>query len=171
MFDLPVWTDRAAHPPARMSVAVRAALAVLLSLAAGCAEPQRRADALYDRTGVLLEPAERDYLLAEMRHFVQAVRGIIEGIGESDMKAVAAAARAAGTQVHHAQIAGPGSAAASAVRKLPPKFRALGLATHGGFDEIALHAEQTGDRDQVLALLADNLRRCVACHAAYRFPE
>jgi hypothetical protein len=35
---------------------------------------------------------------------------------------------------------------------------------------MALHAEQSGNRDQLLALLADSLQRCVACHAAYRFP-
>ncbi|HEX6530829.1 MAG TPA: hypothetical protein VF004_13510 [Burkholderiales bacterium] len=113
----------------------------------------------------------RALVLAEMRHFTQAVRGIVEGVGESDMKAVAAAARAGGTPAHHAQLAGPGSAAAGLARKMPPDFRARALATHGAFDEIALHAEQSGDRDQLLGLLADNLRRCVACHAAYRFPE
>jgi hypothetical protein len=120
---------------------------------------------------VALDAAEREFVLAEMRRFVQAVRGIVEGIGEDDMKAVAAAARSAGARVYQAQLAGPRSAAAELARKLPPEYRALGLATHGAFDEMALHAEQFGDRDQVLALLADNLRRCVACHAAYRFPE
>ena len=150
---------------------MRAALAFLIALAAGCAEPPRGADAPYDRTAVKLEPAERALVLAEMRNFVQAVRGIVEGIGESDMKAVAAAARAGGTHAYHAQLAGPGSAAASLARKVPPDFRARALATHGAFDEIARHAEQSGDRDQLLGLLADNLRRCVACHAAYRFPE
>ena len=150
---------------------MRVTLVLLLALAAGgCFAPPRTAEPLYGREAVALEPAERDFVLAEMRHFVQAIRGILEGIADNDMKNVAAAARAAGSEVHRAQIAGPGSAAASVARKVPPEFRALGLATHAAFDEIALHAAQPDGRDRVLTALADNLRRCVACHAAYRFP-
>jgi len=151
---------------------MRVTLVLLLALAAGgCVAPPRPAEPLYGREAVALEPAERDFVLAEMRQFVLAIRGIIEGVAENDMKAVAAAARAVGLQVHRSQIAGPGSLAAAVAHKVPAGFRTLGLATHTAFDEMALHAEQIGDRDHLLASLADNLRRCVACHAAYRFPE
>jgi len=151
---------------------MRVTLVLLLALAAdGCVAPPRPAEPLYGREAVALEPAERDFVLAEMRQFVLAIRGIIEGVADNDMKAVAAAARAVGLQVHRSQIAGPGSLAAAVAHKVPAGFRTLSLATHTAFDEMALHAEQFGDRDQLLASLADNLRRCVACHAAYRFPE
>ncbi|MGH8735365.1 MAG: hypothetical protein ACREVB_16900 [Burkholderiales bacterium] len=151
---------------------MRVTLVLLLALAAaGCFAPPRAAEPLYGREAVALEPAERDFVLAEMRQFVQAIRGIIEGVADNDMKAVAAAARAVGVQVQRSQISVPGSAAAGVARKVPAGFRTLGLATHTAFDEMALHAEQSGARDQLLAALADNLRRCVACHAAYRFPE
>jgi mono/diheme cytochrome c family protein len=150
---------------------VRAILVFLFALAAGgCGAPPRSADPLYGRTAVALEPAERDLVLAEMRQFVTAIRGIIEGLGDNDMKALAASARAVGLGMHRAQLSGPSPLAARVAEKLPPEFRKLGLATYAAFDEMAAYAEQSGDRDQVLALLADNLRRCVACHSTYRLP-
>jgi hypothetical protein len=150
---------------------MRAILLLFLALAAGACVAPRSTDSLSGREAVTLEPAERDFMLAEMRHFVRAIRGILEGIADNDMKNVAAAARAAGLEVHRAQIAGPGGTAASVARKVPPRFRALTLATHEAFDEMALQAQQPDGRDRLLAALADNLNRCVVCHAAYRFPE
>jgi len=150
---------------------VRAILVLLFALAAGgCGTPPRSADAVYGRAAVALEPAERNFVLAEMRQFVKAIRGIIEGIGDNDMKAVAASARAVGTEVRRGQMVGPSPLPARVAEKLPPEYLKLGLATHAAFDEMALQAEQSGDRDQLLAILSDNLRRCVACHAAYRLP-
>jgi len=148
----------------------RAVFALLAALAAGgCAPPPGGPDPVYGRLAVALTPAERGFMLEEMRHFVQAARGIIEGIADHDMKALAAAARGAGVQVYRGRIAGPGAPPALQ-GKLPPEFRALDLATRAAFDEMALRAAQSGDRDELLAALADNLRRCVACHATYRFP-
>jgi len=148
---------------------VRLILVLLFALAAGgCETPPRGTDTVYGRAALALEPAERNFLLAEMREFVRATRGIIEGLGDDDMKAVAGSARAVGMEVYRAQISGPSPLAARVREKLPPEFHRLDLATRAAFDEMALHAEQSGDRDQLLALLADNLRRCVACHAAYR---
>jgi cytochrome c556 len=149
---------------------MRLILVLTVALAAGACVAPRSTDSPYGREAVALEPAERDFVLAEMRHFVRAIRGILEGIADNDMKNVAATARAAGLEVYRAQIAGPDGTAASVARKVPPRFRALSLATHEAFDEMALHAQQPDGRDRLLAALADNLNRCVVCHAAYRFP-
>lgn len=40
--------------------------------------------------------------------------------------------------------------------------------THEAFDEIADVAMRIGDKATVHKSLAENLRHCVACHAAYR---
>ena len=149
---------------------MRAILILIVAIAAGACVAPRSADPRHGREAVNLEPAEREFVLAEMRHFVQATRAVLEGIADNDMKNVAAAARAAGLEVHRAQIAGPGGSAASVARKVPPRFRALSLATHEAFDEMVLHAQQPDGRDRVLTALADNLNRCVVCHAAYRLP-
>jgi hypothetical protein len=132
---------------------------LMLALAAGACAAPRSTDSPDVREALTLAPVERDLVLAEMRRFVLAIRAILEGVADNDMKNVAAAARAAGLEAHRAQI------------KVPPRYRALSLATHEAFDEIALHAQQPGGRDRVLTALADNLNRCVACHALYRFPE
>jgi hypothetical protein len=138
---------------------MRAILIPILALAcAACVAPRGTASA-DGREALTLAPGERDLVLAEMRRFVLAIRAILEGVADNDMKNVAAAARAAGLEAHRAQI------------KVPPRYRALSLATHESFDEIARHAQQPGGRDRVLTALADNLNRCVACHAVYRFPE
>ena len=52
--------------------------------------------------------------------------------------------------------------------KLPMAFKQLGQDTHTGFDQMALDAEQLGDREHTLSQLGSLLQNCVACHAAYR---
>jgi hypothetical protein len=143
----------------------------LLALAAGgCAPPPGGADPADDRLAVPLAPAERNFMLEEMRYFVHATRGIVEGIADNNMNTAATAARGAGVAVYRARLAGPATPRA-VESKLPPEFRALDLATRSAFDEMALRAVQAGGRDELLAAMADNLRRCVACHATYRFPK
>jgi hypothetical protein len=143
---------------------------LLAALAAGgCAPPPGGVDPVYGRLAVPLTLAERNFMLEEMRYFVQATRGIVEGIADNNMNTAAAAARGAGVEVYRARLAGPATPRA-VESKLPPEFRTLDLATRAAFDEMALRAVQSGDRDELLGALADNLRRCVACHSTYRFP-
>jgi cytochrome c556 len=52
--------------------------------------------------------------------------------------------------------------------KLPMEFKQLGFDTHTKFDQLALDAEQMGDKDQVLEQVGKLMQNCVACHAAYR---
>lgn len=119
-------------------------------------------DSADGRTAILLEGNERDLVLFEMRVFLESVQLITSGISENDMTRVANAARQSGS---NAQMAVPGSL----VGKLPLAFKKLGFDTHARFDELALDAEQLGDRDHALAQLNAILMNCVACHATYRF--
>ena len=119
-------------------------------------------DSADGRTAILLEGNERDLVLSEMRVFLESVQLITSGISENDMTRVASAARQSGS---NAQMAVPGSL----VGKLPLAFKTLGFDTHARFDELALDAEQLGDRDHALAQLNAILMNCVACHATYRF--
>ena len=114
------------------------------------------------RTVVLLERNERDFVLSEMRVFLESVQQITGGIDEDDMKLVAEHARKSGS---NAQTGVPGSL----IGKLPLSFKKMGFDTHAKFDELALDAEQLGDRDHALSQLSRLLGNCVACHAAYRF--
>ena len=119
-------------------------------------------DSTDGRTAILLEGNERDLVLFEMRVFLESVQLITSGISENDMTRVASAARQSGS---NAQMAVPGSL----VGKLPLAFKKLGFDTHARFDELALDAEQLGDRDHALAQLNTILMNCVACHATHRF--
>lgn len=114
------------------------------------------------RTAILLEPAERDVVLSEMRVFLESVQQITAGIAGDDLATIAPAARRSGRAAAQGV---PGAL----MGKLPLAFKQLGLDTHTRFDELALDAEQLGDRDHALSQLGTLLQNCVACHAAYRF--
>ena len=114
------------------------------------------------RAAILLDKSERDLVLSEMRVFLESLQQITGGISNADMKLVAASARKSGMG---AQTEIPGSL----VGKLPLAFKQLGFDTHTKFDELALDAEQLGDRDHTLSQMNALLNNCVSCHAAYRF--
>ncbi|NOY15605.1 MAG: cytochrome c, partial [Gammaproteobacteria bacterium] len=52
--------------------------------------------------------------------------------------------------------------------KLPLAFKKLGFDTHAKFDQLAMDANDLGDRDHTLQQLSTLMENCVACHAAYR---
>ena len=120
------------------------------------------AEANDGRVAILLEKSERDLVLSEMRIFLQSVQQITLGISEDDLEKASTSARKSG---RNAQIAVPDSL----VGKLPLGFKKLGFDTHAKFDELALDAEQLGDRDHTLAQLSVLLENCVSCHAAFKF--
>lgn len=114
------------------------------------------------RIEILLNDSERNLVLAEMRAFLNSLQQISAGISEDNMEAVITAARASGKA---AQTGMPGTL----VGKLPLKFKKLGGDTHVKFDELAMNAEDLGDRDHALEQLSILMKNCVSCHATYRF--
>ncbi|MGD8587717.1 MAG: hypothetical protein PVG22_02695 [Chromatiales bacterium] len=113
------------------------------------------------RQGLVLEVAERDLVLAEMRAFLTSVQQISQGIVQQDFTEIAISARAVGGAAEH-------SVPGTLIAKLPLEFKRLGFDTHARFDQLALDAEQLGDEAHTLKQLSELLRNCVACHAAYR---
>lgn len=113
------------------------------------------------RQALLLEPGERDLVLAEMRAFLEAVQSITAAVGKKDSAKVAVEARKVGAA---AQQAVPGSL----VGKLPLSFKKLGFDTHKKFDMLALDADELEDTEHSLQQLSELMQNCVACHAAYR---
>jgi len=114
------------------------------------------------RVAIQLSRTERDLVLSEMRIFLQSVHQITQNISGDKLDLVAIAARKSG---RNAQIEVPGSL----IGKLPLGFKKLGFATHAKFDELALDAEQLGDRDHALMQLSSLLENCVSCHATFKF--
>lgn len=123
------------------------------------------------RHPIELNPAEKHFLLSEMRGFLAVTQRILAASGAGDMTAVAEAASSAGLKAHRADFADPNSLVHGIRKKAPKEFFPLGRSTHEGFDEIADVAKAIGDKETVNKMLADNLQRCVACHAAYRIVD
>jgi hypothetical protein len=113
------------------------------------------------RTAIVLDPSERDLVLAEMRAFLQATQGVLVGATKGDLAAASTAARGVGAA---AQRGVP----ASLMGKLPLGFKQLGFDTHSRFDQLALDAESLGDANQTLTALGELMSNCVACHVAFR---
>lgn len=115
------------------------------------------------RTAVLLEPAERQAVLGEMRVLLETTQTIVAALAENDLPTIESAAR---------QV---GKAAISTMdfrlkAKLPLAFKKLGFGTHYAFDEIADMANKGASTQAIQLKLADTMSRCIACHAAYQLP-
>jgi hypothetical protein len=119
------------------------------------------AEASDGRTAIILTQGEKDFVLTEMRGFLNAVQLILEGLDEKDMKKVAQSAKAVG-------VAGAANTPGSLMRKLPLAFKQLGHPTHQAFDGVAMEASDLGDAGQVINKLSVLMNNCVACHATYR---
>ena len=113
------------------------------------------------RTEIILNDNERNLVLTEMRAFLVSVQQINQGIADNNMELVVEHARKSGK-------AATGSMPGTLVGKLPLTFKKLGGDTHAKFDQLAMDAEDLGDRDHTLEQLSTLMKNCVACHAAYR---
>lgn len=114
------------------------------------------------RIAVALSEAERERILAEMRHLLKSVHGVLQGVSTQDLDGAGKAARAAGMAM--AADVNP-----LLMAKLPLDFKAMGMSVHRDFDGLA-DGLQAGERgDQALKRLADVTNRCTACHELYRF--
>ncbi len=114
------------------------------------------------RTAIMLEAGERDFVLGEMRGFLETVQGVVAAVAQNDMAKVATLSTAAG-------MASTGGETAALIGKLPLDFKTLGLATHALFDDLATEATDMGDPTVVTASLGVLMENCTSCHAGYRF--
>jgi hypothetical protein len=118
------------------------------------------------RSPIALTDNESAFIRHEMRGLLESVRDILEASEAGDRARVAAVARRSGMN-------GPEAThiPKSLAPKLPPEFKKLGLATHRGFDQIALDAEQIGSADLTLKQLVQLMGNCLGCHAAWRLVD
>jgi len=114
------------------------------------------------RTAIYLEQSERDFVLTEMRTFLQSVQQITAGLSKDNMQQVVQAA-------HQVGMGTAGQVPGSLMGKLPMGFKRLGMDTHKKFDQLALDATDLGQKDLVMEQLAELMQNCVACHEIYRF--
>lgn len=124
------------------------------------------------RAPVVLRPAEKTALLADMRDYLKGLQDIFTALSKDDMATVAARARDMGLiNVYETTLMFPTT---SGVR-----FRELAAMVHDDFEEIARAAEQLqkakkpSDRKskEILGMLAATMKRCVSCHESYRLTD
>jgi len=116
------------------------------------------------RTAVLLEPAERQAVLGEMRVLLETTQEIVEALANNDLTSVESSARSVG------------SAAITTMdftlrAKLPLAFKKLGFGTHYAFDDIADMAKAGKPSKDIQLKLTDTMNNCIACHASYQLPS
>jgi cytochrome c556 len=120
------------------------------------------------RTAVHLAPAERDFVLTEMRQLLQAVHGIVTGVSQLDQaqgrSQAAAAARSAGMVM--AVDDNP-----TLMLRLPLPMKQLGMSVHRDFDELAEAITDGATPQQILERLSTITTRCLACHEMYQLKE
>ena len=142
-------------------------VAILSYLGNVGAQTSSQVEATDQRSEIALADSESAFIRREMRGLLESVRDILEAAQAGDHARIATVARRSGMN-------GPEAThiPKSLVPKLPPEFKKLGLATHRGFDQIALDAEQIGAADLAVKQLVQVMGNCVACHASWRLvPE
>ena len=113
------------------------------------------------RQPIALDAAERAFVLAEMRAFLQSVEGIVSAVANDRVPEAEAAARKSGMGVMH-------SVPPTLRQKLPKEFMMMGHATHQAFDMLAEDAKTIADKATALKQLEQILNTCNTCHASYR---
>ena len=113
------------------------------------------------RTALVLTEDQRDFILLEMRTFLESVQGIITAITEEDLDAISEIASAVG-------MSEAGKTPPEIVALLPDEFKRLAGATHMGFDFVAVEAQDMGDMGAILFQLGELMQNCTGCHAGYR---
>ena len=113
------------------------------------------------RTSIVLQPAERDLVLSEMRGLLSSTQGILDGANKGDAKLIIQAAHAAG-------MAAAADVNPALMAKLPLEFKLLGMGVHHDMDDIAKAAEGGVPVPEILKMTSNTLQKCVACHSAWQ---
>ena len=113
------------------------------------------------RVSIIVSQSNKDFVMHEMRIFVEALHQIHVGIEQNDPALIAKVARASGGSV-------AGHAPAGLLASIPAEFKTIGFDTHGKFDQIAESAEKNFDPKVTRGQVTELLSNCVACHKMYR---
>jgi len=116
------------------------------------------------RTAVILESAERQGVLVEMRMLLETMQTLVAALADDDLASVEAVARPLGSSTI-------GTVDSRLRDKLPLKFKVLGFDTHYAFDDIANMAKEGKPSKAIQKKLAETMSNCIECHASFQLPE
>ncbi|WP_020176594.1 hypothetical protein [Methyloferula stellata] len=152
------------------SVRLFTAAALLLASPCTFAEPAAPDSTIIDyRQPAPRTKIEKAYILEEMRLLFESIQTINEGLATDHMEDVieAAAKAARGMRRNPSDPAYP----ASMHFKETPAWKQMGGDVGRGFDALADAAKNGASKERQLAILADTMKNCVACHQTYRLAE
>lgn len=115
-----------------------------------------------DRELISVSPAERKFVLKEMRMMLESLQGIMMALEVNDDEALAEAAGSSGNVMLAALPP-------SLMSKAPKNFRVMAKTAHQGFARIEAAAKAHEGQDKTISLLGELLGECTACHDTYRF--
>jgi hypothetical protein len=155
------------------SLATLSAL-ILAGLLSGCAEtpvpPMSAAPQglkftypTAQRNVILLTAPERDFMLNEMRYYLDMLLVASDALSRDDFDAVAKIARS------RVPVMTTTPLPPTLESKLPSSFLSIWRSAHDLVDELALTAEKTRSTRATLRQMAVVLQRCNECHAVFQF--
>lgn len=115
------------------------------------------------RIAIEISKVEKNFILSEMRNFLDETKKLSDGILEKDFDKIVSSGTTGSGIIDRVPT--------SLMRKLPLSFKKAGFATQNKFREIAEKAEKNGDIDEVLWEYNNLLKKCVDCHAKYKIIE
>ena len=113
-----------------------------------------------NRTVILLDAGERNYILGEMRNLLGHMQQLVTAISNDDMDTVISISK---TLVEDSG----GKTPARIIAKMPLAFKSISKNIHDDFKQ--LYADSTEKRDSKLALkqVSKLMQNCIACHATH----
>jgi hypothetical protein len=117
-----------------------------------------------ERIVVELSAGERNYLLNEMRYYLDLLWMVNEALSRDDLRTVAIVAR------RRAELSAANRLQPELEAKLPSLYRGSWRETNRLIDEVAAHAASPDATSRtVLGRMAGVLQRCNECHSLYQF--
>ena len=113
------------------------------------------------RTAIIMNKDNKDFVLAEMRDFLESVQQINEGIvNDNSQLIIDAGKKSGGSVIEHAPK--------GMLKTLPAGFKSLGFSTHDIFDKISIKAQENYSKEGAQQQLNTLLNNCIACHRSYK---
>jgi hypothetical protein len=113
-----------------------------------------------NRQAIVISEENKEYVLAEMRSFLESVQQINQGILEENPELIIKASNNAGNVM-------AGKTPKGLMGKLPISFKKLGFATHDLFGQISQETKDHFDVKKTQKKLNLLLNNCVTCHRTY----
>lgn len=113
------------------------------------------------RSEIKMTTENREFVMAEMRLFLESIKMINEGLAENNPTKIVSINQQSG--VCKVDVVPQGL-----IKSLPVGFKTMGMQTHDYFDKIAKIAKENYSQKEIQKELNSLMNNCVACHRTYK---